>query len=252
MCGRFVQALTEGDISDALSSAGYALILATMRSNEAGYDSSAPMNLPARYNVAPTQQVIGLEPLLESIGDQNRELQSCTLRWGLQQGSAGTGGRSLRPINARIETLASKSFFRTAFLKGRKVVPANGYYEWQRSTVEPSKKPYFISDPTSPILLLAAISRPNHETGEQEFAALTTAAHENLRSIHDRQPVVLTPETLPLWIGEHGKPIQPLLLEHLARPLPLRAQEADPRVNSVRNDWPELITKPEETDPLFR
>jgi putative SOS response-associated peptidase YedK len=70
-----------------------------------------------RYNVAPTQRVVGV---------RNDGTSVVEMRWGLGSGVAATG-----QINARSETVATKPTFREAFRKRRCIVFADGFYEWK-------------------------------------------------------------------------------------------------------------------------
>jgi len=45
-------------------------------------------------------------------------------------------------INARADTVASKPSFRSAFKRRRCLVPADGFYEWQKAGK--GKQPFFI------------------------------------------------------------------------------------------------------------
>ena len=77
----------------------------------------------ARYNIAPTQTVpvIRVDP-----ATTHRCLEM--IRWGLP--SYGTNTRPL--INARSETVDRKPTFRSAFASRRCLVPATGFFEWQK------------------------------------------------------------------------------------------------------------------------
>ena len=92
----------------------------------------APLNLQPRYNVAPDQDVAivrAADPGSRSgIG---RRLSM--LRRGLVPAWAKDPSIGNRLINARSETVAEKPAFRAAYRRRRCLVPADGFYEWQRS-----------------------------------------------------------------------------------------------------------------------
>lgn len=89
-----------------------------------------------RYNVAPTQPV----PVIrQNPKEPHRELS--LVRWGLIPSWAKDGSGAARMINARSETTATKpAAFRDALRFRRCLIPANGFYEWQRTGR--AKQPY--------------------------------------------------------------------------------------------------------------
>lgn len=91
-------------------------------------------------------------------------------------------------INAKSETITEKPTFSRDFAGSRCVIPASGYFEWK------GKEKYYFRNET-PLLLLAGICR------QQEFVILTTAAAQNVYEIHDRMPLILTPQEARQWIG---------------------------------------------------
>jgi putative SOS response-associated peptidase YedK len=99
-------------------------------------DDQPALNVPARYNVAPTQQV----PIVR-LEDGRRRL--AMVRWGLVPFWAKDLNVGYKMINARAETVAEKPSFRTAFRKRRCLVPASGFYEWKGPAGE--KQPYYIT-----------------------------------------------------------------------------------------------------------
>jgi putative SOS response-associated peptidase YedK len=80
-----------------------------------------------RWNIAPTQFVAAVR---ESVRTPGRQLK--LLYWGLVPYWADAKTVGARMINARCETLKDKPAFREAYRRRRCVVPADGYYEWQR------------------------------------------------------------------------------------------------------------------------
>ena len=66
------------------------------------------------------------------------------MRWGLVPSWANDPKIGDRLINARAESVAEKPAFKTAFRKRRCIVPADGFYEWQRGAGRKQKQPMFI------------------------------------------------------------------------------------------------------------
>ena len=77
--------------------------------------------LAARYNIAPTQRIL----VLRAAADGQRE--AVLMRWGLPSAA----GSLL--VNARAETVARLPAFRDGFARRRCLIPADGFYEWQKS-----------------------------------------------------------------------------------------------------------------------
>ena len=96
-------------------------------------------------------------------------------------------------INARAETVLSKPSFRNSVQNCRWVIPAAGFYEWNKE-----KEQVSFTMPQSKILYMAGIWQPTDE-GKQ-FTILTTAPNDSVSSVHDRMPLVLLPEEIQPWI----------------------------------------------------
>ncbi|BCJ94669.1 DUF159 family protein [Anaerocolumna cellulosilytica] len=96
-------------------------------------------------------------------------------------------------INARAETVMEKKMFRDSVLNRRCVIPANGFYEWDRS-----KNKYFFHRHESDILYMAGIY--NCYRNEPRFVILTTNANSSIEEIHSRMPLILEPDEIDTWI----------------------------------------------------
>jgi putative SOS response-associated peptidase YedK len=175
-----------------------------------------------RYNVAPTDP----HPILRLVGGARRLTPA---RWGLPARPAAGGKRRGPLINVRSETV---EFSRKELLAdGRCVVPADGFYEWKRGPG--GSEPIWFHRPDGRLLLLAGLWE-----GEA-FTVLTTTPNTLVAEVHDRMPVVLSPDDAEAWLLA---PAQKLL-----RPAPEGALAARPvsgRVNSVRNDDPACLDPP--------
>lgn len=98
-------------------------------------------------------------------------------------------------INARVETATTKVSFRNSIRNCRCVIPAAGFYEWTKS-----KEQVSFTMQSSEILYMAGIWQPS-DKGNQ-FTILTTAPNASVFLVHDRMPLVLTPDEIKPWIGE--------------------------------------------------
>lgn len=98
-------------------------------------------------------------------------------------------------INARAETVLSKPSFRNSVRNCRCVIPAAGFYEWNRE-----KEQVSFTMPQSKILYMAGIWQPTDEG--RQFTILTTMPNDSVSPVHDRMPLVLLPEEIQPWIQE--------------------------------------------------
>ena len=213
-----------------------------------GFAGALP-NLPARYNVAPTQLV----PIVRRTREGARELVQ--VRWGLIPSWAKDASIGNRLINARAEGLAEKPSFRAAFRARRCLVPADGFYEWQATPQ--GKRPYRIglkggSGESLPLFAFAGLWERWEKAPDgvpvESCTIVTTAANELLAPIHERMPVILPEEGYAAWLAPDTPPAEALAL---LKPYPAAAMLLYPvskRVNSVRFD-DALCIAPESAEP---
>lgn len=96
--------------------------------------------LPARYNIAPGQEIAIVRRLPEA-AEERRQL--ALVRWGLVPHWAEDPSIGNRLINARAESVAHKAAFRAAFRRRRCLIPADGFYEWCK-TGTGRRQPYLV------------------------------------------------------------------------------------------------------------
>lgn len=203
------------------------------------YSSSEIRQLPPRYNIAPTTKI----PVVRCGVDGKRELVE--MRWGLIPAWAKDPKKLPSMINARSEGIASKPSFRSAYKSRRCLIPASGYYEWQKRGTGPKQPFYFRARDDQPLALAGLWEKwspPNEET-VASAAIVTCAANSEFTSIHDRMPVIfLSQAQRDRWL--QAEPLEDADAATLLVPSPVGVLEARPisiRVNSVRNDDPSLI-----------
>jgi putative SOS response-associated peptidase YedK len=187
------------------------------------------------YNVAPTQPVTAVR-----MHDDRREC--VLLRWGMIPFWAKDKKTSY--INARAETVLEKPAFRAALNKRRCLVLADGYYEWR--TEGKVKQPfYFHRRDDQPFAFAGLWDRwKGADEPIESCTIITTEANELSRPIHDRMPVMLTPESSAVWLDPDIEDRQ--FLQELLKPYPSDALECypvSPLVNNPRNNSPECIRR---------
>lgn len=193
-----------------------------------------PPHLVPRYNVAPSQQV----PIVR-IEDDGRAL--AMVRWGLVPFFARDPAIGNRMINARAETVAEKPGFRAAFQKRRCLVPATGFFEWQKTGK--AKQPWLLRRKGGALMAFAGLFE-RWERGERPIESMTilTGVPNPLAArVHDRMPVILPEAAWDRWLdGAAGRAD----LEALLVPYPEDDMEAFPvsrTVNSPANDVPGCV-----------
>ncbi len=150
--------------------------------------------LPARYNIAPTQSVAAVR----AAAAESREL--ALLHWGLIPPWAKDTSIGSRLINARSETVAEKPAFRTAWQRRRCLIPADGFYEWQKRGSE--KQPHYIHRADGEPLAFAGLWE-RWEKGEapiESCTILTTEPNAMMAELHQRMPVILEPEDFDRYL----------------------------------------------------
>ncbi len=189
---------------------------------------------PASYNVAPTDPVHAV-----LVRDDVRRL--AVLRWGLVPSWAKDPKVGARFINARRETVAEKPAFRAAYARRRCLVPADGYYEWQRT--EGGKQPWFLSDRTGVPLAMAGLYELwKAPDGGRLWTCtvITTDAADEHGDIHDRTPLLVPRDDWARWLDPAVEdPGEDLLVA--GTPGVLQAWPVGAAVGNVRNDGPELV-----------
>ena len=197
---------------------------------------------PDRFNVAPTEMV----PVLRQQPDGGYELVS--MRWWLTPFWAKESGTKYSTFNAKVETAAKSASFREPYRKRRCVVPVAGFYEWAKGQLDgkPAKLPYYLHPSEGPGLLLAGLwdswRDPATDERLESFTILTTAAHEALRFVHHRQPVMLTLDDARRWLDPAVATAELEALFDSLLPLELEATPVSTYVNNARNDGPRCVT----------
>ncbi len=219
MCGRFLQTADPADYA------------AFLHARTVVAEPLAPS-----WNVAPTNEVY-----TAAVHAGERLLG--TMRWGLVPHWSKDGRPG--PINARSETAATRPMFRDLFRSRRCLVPADGFYEWERR--DGRSVPYWIRRADGYPLAIAGLwstwRDPDTGAAKRTCVLLTRPAAGPVARIHDRMPVVLHPEAWSRWLdpevrdpGEVAASMQMIEPAELLVPT-----EIVPLVNSVRNNGPELL-----------
>ncbi|HET8628450.1 MAG TPA: SOS response-associated peptidase [Thermomicrobiales bacterium] len=220
MCGRFVQQYAP-EIPD--------------RFGATPTPAAQQLVLTPRYNVAPTQAVAAvLEPAAgERVVD--------ALRWGLEPRRGG--GKAMTIFNARAETLLERPMFRRLLPSRRCLVPADGFFEWER--VGGTKVPwlYRVAD-GAPFAFAGLYDRWTGPDGAEVVACtvLTTAPNELVAPVHNRMPVILPREVEAEWLDPgltDPRSLLPILQSFPAARMERYAVST--AVNSSRVDDPALI-----------
>jgi len=191
-----------------------------------------PDDMPLRYNIAPGQPVIALA--------NNNQPRAVAFKWGLIPSWSKDPKIGNRLINARAETLAEKPSFRNAFIRRRCLIPATGFYEWQKQPDGKTKIPMLIRLSSGQPFAFAGLWEHwgSPEGDEIESCTIiTTEPNSLMATIHNRMPVILPQEHYESWLEPQEK--KPEELQDLLKTFPADEMQAHPvstLVNSPSND----------------
>jgi putative SOS response-associated peptidase YedK len=186
-----------------------------------------------RYNIAPTQPV----PVIrQNPKEPRRELS--LVRWGLIPSWMKDASAAARMINARSETAASLPAFRDALKSRRCLIPADGFYEWQKNGK--SKQPYCFEVNEGELFAFAGLWDRWRDPGGMTLetcSILTTSSNAVTSAVHDRMPVILDPDSYDLWLDPGMRDVA--AASDLLKPYParlMRCYPVSPRINHAAND----------------
>lgn len=238
MCGRFVSASAPDEVARYFGAL------------------EPEVSLPANYNVAPSNDIYGVVEASPDSADAGHRLLE-TFHWGLVPIWAKDIKVGYRMINARSETAHTKGAYKKALADRRCLVPADGFYEWKKSSTDPKKKqPFYITAANGEPLAIAGIwerwwgEDKSLETPLHSVSILTTSPNAEMARIHDRMPLLIPESRWNEWLDRENRDldeVRKLLVP--AADGTLVSHPVDPAVGKVSNKGPELIEPYEIDDP---
>lgn len=193
-----------------------------------------------RYNIAPSES-------LWTVTEANEERLLSLLKWGL------IPSWSKKPtgfINARAETLVTKPSFKESFLKRRCLIPADGFYEWEK--IGKARQPHYFQMKNSTPFFFAGIwdEWQFDGTSIKSCAIITTTPNKLLATIHDRMPVILSNDKVDDWLRSNAKAAE---LNELLSPYQDCEMQGFPvshEVNGSQVDEPRLVERIDPRDEV--
>jgi putative SOS response-associated peptidase YedK len=186
-----------------------------------------------RYNIAPAQPV----PVIRQ--HPKKPVRDLSLmKWGLVPSWAKDQSVGASMINARSETAHEKPAFRDSLKHRRCLIPADGFYEWKRTTA--AKQPFCFEVRNGELFAFAGLWEGWKDSSGnwlKTCSILTTTPNAVTSAVHDRMPVILARSDYDLWLDpgmQNVAAVSDLLKPYDARLM--RCYPVSTRINSVGND----------------
>lgn len=220
MCGRFVQAHDPSEYAEHF-----------------GAGLAVSESLKPSWNVAPTDQVY-------AVAEHESERRLGSFRWGLIPWFAKELKVGARHINARAETVHEKAAFKRSLENRRCIIPADGFFEWERKETGGKLPHYLFRTDGKPLALAGLWGSWRNEAGDRitSCTIITTTPNDLVAPIHDRMPAILEREVWDEWLDPEFREIG--ALREMLSPLPPALMAEYPvstLVNKVANNYPECI-----------
>ncbi|MDO9325342.1 MAG: SOS response-associated peptidase [Methanoregula sp.] len=190
----------------------------------------------SKFNIAPgTRQPVIVQ------GTGGRELVQ--MQWGLVSRGTKTLTGTHPIINARAESLLEKSLFASLVKTKRCLVPASGFFEWKHEGTR--KQPFYLHLTDQPLFAFAGLYDVWHDPAGAiivTYTIITTGPNALVTPIHNRMPVILSPDYEEQWLAG-SQPDVGLLREMLA-PYPaeqMAMHPVSPLVNTPSADDERVI-----------
>ncbi len=222
MCGRYTYKLTWEQIVNL-----YRLTL----------PEQPPDKLGPNYNVAPTHVM----PIIRPAGN-GREL--VLAGWGLipfWMKKENLARQAYATVTARADRIQTAPTLREPFKKRRCLVPATGWYEWQKTGAK-TRQPFHFQPKASPFAFAGVydVWNADGKSNIVSFSIVVTDAAPTTAKYHDRMPVILEDSQFDDWMRGPTE-LAAGMMKPYAGELDIWA--VDPAVGNVRNNRPELMER---------
>lgn len=192
------------------------------------------LDFPASYNISPGQST----PII--IKEEKRDIK--LMNWGFLPPWAKDITDKFRPINAKVETIDQKNTFKSALLKQRCIIPANGFYEWEKT--ENVKQPWYFKPKNDNYFSFAGIFSIWKGHGDDDpfysYTILTRQANALVNRVHERMPLILNPVQEEVWLTNDNIS-EALDIVREDQDIDITLHKVASLVNSPSNNFPELI-----------
>ena len=189
-----------------------------------------PPSYQTSYNIPPGQKILNIVQL------DDKSYKSVNLLWGLIPSWAKDKKISHQLFNARAETLTQKPSFRNAFKHRHCLIPATGFYEWQKRQSE--KQAYHIYQKEHKVFAFAGLWEHWEHDSQTLYSCtiITRAATSFMEHIHDRMPVIIPKQHYNSWLDNLASPeqLKQLLLSDCYQDM--QATPVSDWVNNPRHD----------------
>ena len=128
------------------------------------------------------------------IANRNNKPVIEEMTWGFEK----FDGKGLI-INARAETAEEKRLFRECVQNRRILIPASGFYEWDR---DKNKVTFTLN--SSPVIFLAGCYQRTEDAPDGRYVILTTAANASMEPVHDRMPLMIEERDINTWLSDES------------------------------------------------
>ena len=154
------------------------------------------------------------------------------MRWGFVPAWVKDPKEFTLLVNARSETAAEKPSFRTAMRHRRVLIPASGFYEWQRFGKGQKSQAYWVRPKDGGVMAFAGLMETWSDANGSEIdtaCILTTQANTSVSAIHHRLPMIVHPDSFDRWLDVRGSEPREVadLLAPVAAPIHLNAEPSE-------------------------
>jgi putative SOS response-associated peptidase YedK len=174
--------------------------------------ATTPKELGKRYNIArepkDVHQSFDVKPgqtLPVVTMTETGKSQFVPMKWGLIPSWSKDPKMAYKLFNARDDNLFKSPIWRGVILRKRVIIPATGFFEWtkpEKGSKRPKQKFYFHTRQLD-IFSFAGVWDTWHDVEGKEwktYSIITTEPNKEMRSVHNRMPVILHQEDEAAWL----------------------------------------------------